>query len=55
MILDRLSLTEYQHIECQWSSEKAIYEGIKIVELDLHPPQTRQNFANSSRIREDTG
>ena len=27
IILVRLSLTEYQHIECQWSSERPIYEG----------------------------
>jgi len=51
--LDRLSLTEYQHIECQWSSENPIYEERKIVELDLHRAQTRQKFANSSRIHED--
>src|SRR5206468_9523032 len=53
IILDRLSLTEYQHIECQWGSENPIYEGRKIVELDLRRAQTRQKFANSSRIHED--
>src|SRR5580704_12377487 len=30
-----------------------IYEGRKIVELDLHRAQTRQKSANSSRIHED--
>ena len=54
IILDRLSLTEYQQIECQWGSEQLIYEGRKIVELDLRRAQTRQKFANSSRIRDDT-
>src|SRR6266536_5080077 len=53
IILDRLSLTEYQHIECQCSSENPIYEGRKIVEFDLRLAQTRQKFANSSRIHED--
>jgi len=51
--LDRLSLTEYQQIKCQWSCENPIYEGRKIVELDLRRAQTRQKFANSSRIHED--
>jgi len=51
--LDRLSLTEYQHIECQWSSENPIYEGRKIVALDLRRAQAQQKFANSSRIHED--
>src|SRR6266508_4487453 len=51
-VLDRLSLTEYQHIECQWSSENPIYEGREIVELDLRWAQTRQKLANSSRIHE---
>jgi len=46
-------LTEYQHIECQRSSEDTIYEGRNIVELDLRQAQTRQKFANSSRIHED--
>jgi hypothetical protein len=44
---------EYQHIECQQSSENPIYEGRKIVELDLCRAQTLQKFANSSRIHED--
>jgi hypothetical protein len=55
MILDRLSLTEYQHVECHWSSENPIYEGRKIVELDLRRAQTREKFVNSPRIHEDVG
>jgi len=34
-------------------SEELIYEGKNIVELDLRRTQTRQNFANTSRIHED--
>jgi hypothetical protein len=41
------------HIECQRSSENPIYEGKKVVELGLGRGQTRQKFANSSRIHED--
>jgi hypothetical protein len=43
----------HSHIECQQSSETLIYEGKKVVELDLRRAQASQKFANSSRIHED--